>query len=176
MKRRLIQSDFNTGGCMANHKGSGKKRGIDRIDRDIIKLLQVDGRISNTAIGKELGISEATVRTRLNRLIEEEYIQIVAVSNPLRLGFKVVGILKIDVDIKKLEFVTRELSKLKPMWFIVHATGSSDIYTEFVAESQEELNDLIFNKIYKIDGVIRTHTSLILKYIKRRYDWGTASE
>ena len=159
---------------MSSQKNEGKNRIIDITDREIIKLLQIDGRIPNTQIAKDLGISEATVRTRLNRLIEEEYIQIVAVSNPLKLGFETVGYIKIDVDIKKIDQVTRELTKLNPICFIVLATGESDIYTEFVCQSTDELNDLIFNKIYKIDGVIRTHTSMILKYVKRRYDWGTA--
>ena len=152
----------------------GKRKIPDTVDCQMIELLQKDGRISNTDIAKKIGISEATVRTRLNRLIEEEYIQIVAVSNPIKLGFKIVGILRIKVDITKIESVTKELSKLKSIWFVVHATGDSDIYTEFVAKSLDELNDLIFNKIYKIKGVVRTETSLILKYIKRRYDWGTA--
>jgi Lrp/AsnC family transcriptional regulator for asnA, asnC and gidA len=163
---------------MSSHKNEVKKRGrereIDATDRKIINFLQIDGRTSNTQMAKELGISEATVRTRLNRLINEEYIQIVAVSNPLKLGFKTVGILRINVDVTKVEHVTRELEKLKPIWFIVHATGRSDIYTEFVTRSTEDLNDLIFNRIYKIDGVVRTETSMIMKYIKRRYDWGTA--
>ena len=151
-----------------------RKKTIDQVDCQMIELLQKDGRISNTDIAKKIGISEATVRTRLNRLIEEEYIQIVAVSNPIKLGFKIVGILRLKVDITKIESVTRELSKLNSIWFVVHATGDSDVYTEFVAKSLDELNDLIFNKIYKIKGVVRTETSLILKYIKRRYDWGTA--
>jgi len=152
----------------------GKRKIPDSVDCQMIELLQKDGRISNTDIAKKIGISEATVRTRLNRLIEEEYIQIVAVSNPIKLGFKIVGILRIQVDIDKIESVTKELSKFQSIWFVVHTTGGSDIYTEFVAKSLDELNDLIFNKIYKIKGVVRTETSLILKYIKRRYDWGTA--
>ena len=159
---------------MKNKGASNRKKTIDHIDCQMIELLQKDGRISNTDIAKKIGISEATVRTRLTRLIEEEYIQIVAVSNPIKLGFKIVGILRIKVEITKIESVTKELSKLKSIWFVVHATGDSDIYTEFVAQSLDELNDLIFNNIYKIKGVVRTETSLILKYIKRRYDWGTA--
>ena len=153
---------------------SNRKKTIDHIDCQMIELLQKDGRIPNTDIAKEIGISEATVRSRLNRLIEEGYIQIVAVSNPIKLGFKIVGILRIKGDITKIERVTKELSKIKSIWFVVHATGDSDIYTEFVAKSLDELNDLIFNRVYKIDGIVRTETSLILKYIKRRYDWGTA--
>ena len=159
---------------MAEGRPKKRKKALDKIDCEMIRLLQKDGRIPNTEIAKALGISEATVRVRLSRLIEEEFIQIVAVSNPLKLGFKAVGIIRITVDIKKIDKVTRELSKLKPIWFIVNATGNTDIYTEFVARSIDELNELIFDKIYKIDGVVGTESSLILKYIKRQYDWGTA--
>jgi Lrp/AsnC family transcriptional regulator for asnA, asnC and gidA len=149
-------------------------RKLDPMDCRIIELLQIDGRIPNTEIAKALDISEATVRKRLSRLIDEGFIQIVAVSNPLKLGFETVGIIKINVDVSKLNYVIQELEKIKPIWFIVQATGTTDIYTEFVAKSTEELNDLIYNQIYRIDGVVQTETSLILKYIKRKYDWGTA--
>ncbi len=149
---------------------------IDKTDCRIIELLQKDGRMPNTLIAKNLGISEATIRSRLNRLIKEEYIQIVAVSNPLKLGFDIVGILKIDVDVKKIENVSKELSKIDQIWYVVHATGSSDIYAEFNAKTIDELNNFIANKVHKIDGLLKTETSLILKYVKRRYDWKTAVE
>ena len=147
---------------------------IDQTDCKIIELLQKDGRMPNTMIAKQLGVSEATVRSRLTRLIKEECIQIVAVSNPLKLGFEIVGILKINVDVKKMEHVSEELNKIKQLWYIVHATGASDIYAEFNAKSIEELNQVISQKIHKIDGITATETSLILKYIKRRYDWSTS--
>jgi len=151
-----------------------KKKTIDQVDCQMIKLLQKDGRISNTEIAKKIGISEATVRTRLNRLISEEFIQIVAVSDPMKLGFDMVGNIRIHVEIKKMTKIIRELKKLKPLWFIVQTTGGTGIDTEFVVKSLDELNDLIFEKINKIDGVVKTETSLFLKYIKRQYDWGTA--
>ena len=149
---------------------------IDKTDCKIIELLQKDGRMPNTMIAKELGVSEATVRSRLNRLTKGEYIQIVAVSNPLKLGFEVVGMLKIDVDVKKIDTVSKELSKIDQIWYVVHATGSSDIFAEFNAKSIDDLNNVIIQKIHKIDGILKTETSLILKYIKRRYDWKTAIE
>lgn len=158
---------------MKRKSATGKKKKLDRLDDEMIRLLQKDGRIPNTEIAKKLEISEATVRSRLKRLIDEEYIQIVAVSNPLKLGFNFVGIIHIQVDIRKITRITKELEKIKSLWFIVHGTGNSDIYTEFVARSLDELNDLLYNKINTIDGVIRTDTTLILKYIKREYDWGT---
>jgi len=149
---------------------------IDQTDCNIIELLQIDGRMPHTMIAKKLDISEATVRSRLSRLTKEEYIQIVAVSNPLKLGFEIVGMLRIEVDIKKIDAVSKELSKIDQIWYVVHATGSSDIYAEFNAKSIDELNAMIFQKINKIDGLVKTETSLILKYIKRRYDWKTAIE
>ena len=114
------------------------------------------------------------MRTRLNRLIEEKYIQIVAVSDPIKLGFDIVGNIRIHVEIKKMAKIIRELKKLKPLWFIVQTTGGTGIDTEFVVKSLDELNELIFEKINKIDGILKTETSLFLKYIKRQYDWGTA--
>jgi len=158
---------------MAPKKMNSSNETLNNVDQNIIKMLQIDGRLSNTIIAKKLGVSEATVRNRLARLINEEYIQIVAVSNPLKLGFKISGVIRITVDISKIETISKSLKNLKPLWFIVNATGDSDIYGEFVVKSIDELNDLLYKNINKIDGVIRTETSLILKFIKRRYDWGT---
>jgi len=151
-----------------------KKKGIDGIDSGMIKLLQQDGRLSNTEIAKKLDISEATVRTRLKRLIDKEYIQIVAVSNPFKLGFEITGDLYIHVEMKKIESILRELKKIKELWYIVMTTGEIDINAEFVVRSLEELNDLVYNKISKIDGIIRVETSVIMNYVKRKYDYGTA--
>ena len=153
-----------------------RKREIDSVDCKIIQLLQKDGRIANTDIAKKVGISEATVRSRLDRLVKEDYIQIVAVSNPMKLGFKIVGNIRVIVEIKKMDQIIKRLQKLKPLWFIVQSTGGTGIDAEFVARDMNELNELIFEKINRIDGVLRTETSLFLKYIKRQYDWGTALE
>jgi len=171
-----FQKFYERGGFMKKRSSHTKKRKLDHIDCGIIKLLQKDGRLSNTTIGKKLGISEATVRTRLNRLIKEEIIQVVAVSNPIKLGFQIVGNMRMHVDLKKIDNVIRELKKLKAIWFIAQTTGGTDIYTEFVLKSLDELNVLIFEKINKVDGIIRTETSLIINFVKREYDWGTAMD
>jgi Lrp/AsnC family transcriptional regulator for asnA, asnC and gidA len=98
----------------------------------------------------------------------------VAVSNPIKLGFEVVGTIGFQVQGAKTDRIVKELKKIKEIWFIVLATGRVDIYCEFVVKSLEDLSELIQKKITKIDGIIRTETSLILKYEKRAYDWGTA--
>ena len=97
-----------------------------------------------------------------------------AVSNPLKLGFKIVGRIQIHVDIKKMDTIITELKALKPLWFIVQTTGGTGIDTEFVVKDLNELNHLILEKINRIDGVLRTETEMFLNYIKRQYDWGTA--
>ena len=162
--------------AMKKNNGQNRRKSIDPIDCRMIELLQKDGRVSNTEIAKTIGISEATVRTRLQRLIQEEYIQIVAVSNPFKLGFKVVGMIRIHVEIKKMDKIIQELKSIKSLWHIVQTTGGTGIDTEFVLKSLDELNVLIFEKINRIDGVLHTETTLFLNYLKRQYAWGTALE
>jgi len=151
-----------------------RKKSIDSVDSKMIHMLQKDGRVSNIEIAKQLGISEATVRTRLKRLIDEEYIQIVAVSNPLKLGFEVAGDLYINVEMKKINSVIDELKKIKELWYIVVTTGETHINAEFIVKTWEDLNNLIFNNISKIDGIVRIESSVIMTYAKRKYDFGTA--
>lgn len=161
---------------MKKSRSNTRIKKIDKTDCDIIKMLQKDGRLSNTTIAKKLGVSEATVRARLNRLINEEYIQIVAVGNPIKLGFDIVGMIRFEIDLSKVDSIIRELKKLKPIWFIVQTTGNIDIHAEFNIRSLYELKELITKKINKIDGIIRTDSALILDYAKREYTWGTALE
>ncbi|MBN1531149.1 MAG: Lrp/AsnC family transcriptional regulator [Spirochaetes bacterium] len=153
-----------------------KNRIIDGIDSRIIGLLQKNGRLSNIEIAKKLKISEATVRMRVKRLIGGGYIQIVAVSNPFMLGFEMTGDLYIYAEMKKLDSVIAELKKMRELWYIIMMTGEANINAEFVVKSREDLNDLVYNRISKIEGVIRIETSLIMQYIKRRYDYGTAGD
>jgi Lrp/AsnC family transcriptional regulator, regulator for asnA, asnC and gidA len=149
---------------------------IDNIDAKIIAILQADGRISNTDIAKSLDMSEATVRGRIKRLIDEEIIQIVAVSNPLKLGFEITGDLYIRVDMKKMDKVIAALREFRELWYIVSTTGRSNLNAEFVVKNLEELNDLVYNRLSHIDGIEQIETSIIMKYVKRKYDFGTPAD
>lgn len=146
---------------------------IDALDAKIINYLQKDGRMPYTQIASDLNLAESTIRTRVNRMIKEEIIQIVAVTDPIRIGFPIVGTTKIYIDPKKVDNVAQELKKIKEICFIAFATGSVDIDTEFYVRSNEELHRLIYEKIGKIDGIVRSETSIFLSYVKNRYDWGT---
>jgi Lrp/AsnC family transcriptional regulator for asnA, asnC and gidA len=106
-------------------------------------------------------------------LIENNILKIVAVSDPFTLGFSVVGNIKINVDIELAEHVGRELSKLKEIWYVGQMTGVADFDVEFIVQSFQEFHELVLKKIQKINGVIRTETSFVLKHFKHSYDWGT---
>ena len=146
---------------------------IDELDSKIIEKLQKDGRVSNTDLAKSLKVSEATIRGRIKRLTDEGIIQIVAVSNPLKLGFEVTGDLNIHVNMKKMDNVINSLNNFKELWYIVVTTGKSNINAEFVVKSLDELHDLVYNRLSHIDGIEQIETSVIMKYIKRKYDFGT---
>jgi len=155
-------------------RSNSKDKPIDRVDCEIIRLLQHDGRISNREISRKIGVSETTTRARLNRLIRSGIIQVVAVSNPFKLGFGVIGNSKIRIDVRKVDTVLNELKKIKEIWYIALATGGTDIDAEFNVKSLDDLNSLLFEKISKIPGINQIDTSLILRFAKREYAWGTA--
>lgn len=155
-------------------KTTKRKIKIDAIDSEMIQLLQKDGRISNTAISKKLGIAESTVRTRLKRLLDNRTVQIVAVSNPFDLGFQVAGNFKISIDLKKKDKVMKELVAIKELWYVVLTTGGTDVDADFIVPSFEDIEYLVFEKINKIDGINKIETSLIMQYGKHSFDWGTA--
>ncbi len=146
---------------------------IDELDSKIIRFLQKDGRMAYSQIARELNISEPTVRGRVQRLIQEGVIQIIAMGDPIKLGFNLAGNLKVQVDYKKLDSVLEELERIDEIWYIAIMTGANDLDIEFIAKSMEDLRALIF-RVNNIDGIVRTESSLIMSMEKERYDWGTA--
>ena len=151
-----------------------RKNKLDKLDCQMIRLLQIDGRMSNIAIAQKLGISEYTVRNRMKRLLENETIKIVAVANPIDLGFEIAGNLKIKIDLKKADQVLENLKKIDELIWVALTTGGTDIDVDFIARSLKEFQDLIFKKISGIDGVLSAETSLMVDLVKDAYDWGTA--
>lgn len=147
---------------------------LDKIDRRIVSLLQKDGRMPIVALAKELGTSETTARTRLKRLIEEEIIKVVAVGNPLKLGFEIIGNIKLDINLKHKDAIIEALQRIDALNYVALTTGGNDIDIEFIAGSLGEFKTLIFEKISQIDGINSVETSLIVEIIKDTWDFGTA--
>ncbi|MBW2514615.1 MAG: Lrp/AsnC family transcriptional regulator [Deltaproteobacteria bacterium] len=146
---------------------------LDRIDRGMIRLLQKDGRMPIVSLAKELEISETTARTRLKRLTTEGTIHVVAVSNPIKLGFEITGNLKLSIDLKKKDAILEKLKAIDQLNYVALTTGGMDIDVEFIARSLGEFKSMIFEKIYQIDGVTSSQTSLIVEIVKDTLDYGT---
>ncbi len=135
------------------------------IDYKIIRLLQKNGRIPNTEIAKTLGISEATVRNRLQALIRDEHIQILAIVNPIKLKSGMVGNIRIKAENKKLEQVGEALFDIDELWYISQMVGRDDFDAEYYVSSQGDFGRLI-ERIKNIDGIVHVETALITRYVK----------
>lgn len=144
---------------------------LDDTAKRIIELLQDDGRLSYSAIAKEVGLSEAAVRHRVQKLMDSGVMQIVAVTDPLQMGFARQAMIGIKVNGNVRE-VAAELATMDKLDYIVITTGRFDILAEIVAESDDELLDIVSARISGIDHVVATETFVYLRLEKQTYAWG----
>jgi Lrp/AsnC family transcriptional regulator for asnA, asnC and gidA len=147
---------------------------LDEIDRRIIEQLQKDGRKPYTQIAPAVGLSEAAVRQRVQRLIDGGVMQIVAVTDPRVLGFSrqaMIG-LKVEGDTRR---VADAMAALHEVEYVVLTAGALDMLLEVVVEDDEHLLELLNEKIRKVEGVQTTETYIYLRIHKETYQWGTAS-
>jgi Lrp/AsnC family transcriptional regulator for asnA, asnC and gidA len=144
---------------------------LDDVSKAIIEQLQADGRRSYAAIGKVVGLSEAAVRQRVQRLIDAGVMQVVAVTDPLELGFARQAMVGIRVH-GPMEPVADALAELEEVDYVVITAGVYDVLVEVVCESDEHLLEVISDKIRRINGVDATETFMYLKLRKQTYSWG----
>ena len=144
---------------------------LDDTSRAIIEQLQADGRRAYATIGKAVGLSEAAVRQRVQRLVESGVMQIVAVTDPMRTGFAKQAMVAVSVtgDVEK---VADEIADIPEVDYVVVTAGSFDLFVETVVEDDSELLTLVNGRIRGIPGVTRTETFLYLKLVKQTYNWG----
>jgi len=148
------------------------KESVDATSRAIIEQLQEDGRRAYATIGKAVGLSEAAVRQRVQKLTDNGVMQIVAVTDPIQVGFARQAMLGISVT-GDVEAVAEKLAEIDEVDYIVVTAGSFDLLCEIVVEDDEKLLQLINRRIRSIEGVIRTESFLYLRLAKQTYNWGT---
>lgn len=144
---------------------------LDDVAKAIIEQLQQDGRRSYAAIGKEVGLSEAAVRQRVQRLVETGVMQVVAVTDPLQLGFARQAMVGVRVQ-GPIDPVADALVELADVDYVVVTAGTFDLLVEVVAESDEHLLEVISDRIRAIPGVEATETFMYLRLCKQTYSWG----
>jgi Lrp/AsnC family transcriptional regulator for asnA, asnC and gidA len=153
--------------------GAGPRSSVvlDDVSKSIIEQLQQDGRRSYASIGKAVGLSEAAVRQRVQRLTEAGTMQIVAVTDPLQLGFGRQAMVGVHVD-GAIQPVADALSAMEEAIYVVMTAGTYDVLCEVVSTGDEELLELVSSRIRAIPGVRSTETFMYLKLAKQTYSWG----
>ncbi len=145
---------------------------LDEISKKIIEQLQEDGRRPYGTIGLAVGLSESAVRQRVQRLLDAGIMQIVAVTDPLQLGFPRQALIGVRVD-GETETVADALAEINEVDYVVMTAGSFDILVEVVCEDDDHLLDLLSRRIRRIPGVRSTESFVYLRLRKQTYGWGT---
>ncbi|MEJ7744751.1 MAG: Lrp/AsnC family transcriptional regulator [Nocardioidaceae bacterium] len=144
---------------------------LDDVSKGIIEQLQRDGRMPYATIGKAVGLSEAAVRQRVQRLLDHGVMQIVAVTDPLQLGFARQAMIGIHAE-GDLEPIADALSQMPEIDYVIITAGSFDLMVEVVCESDNHLLELLSKRIRSVGGVRSTETFVYLKLHKQTYSWG----
>jgi Lrp/AsnC family transcriptional regulator, regulator for asnA, asnC and gidA len=151
---------------------SVKATSLDDVSKAIVEQLQIDGRKSYSDIGRAVDLSEAAVRQRVQKLIETGVMQIVAVTDPMTLGFNRQAMIGIRTS-GDARAVADTLSAVPSVEYVVLTAGSFDIMVEVVCRDDDGLLELLNGTIRMIPGVVETEVFTYLQLKKQQYNWGT---
>jgi Lrp/AsnC family transcriptional regulator for asnA, asnC and gidA len=140
------------------------------LDTKIVEFLRLDGTLTNANISERLGVSEATIRRRRQRLEDEGYIRIIASANPIKLGYKIVAIIGVQAVKSKVLTVEAQLRALPQIRFLGLTTGHYDLMLEAWLRSNDEVVQFTTEALGRIDGILRTDIFQFLRLTKY-YGW-----
>lgn len=144
---------------------------FDVVDRQIVQVLQGDGRTPNVEIARRVGVSEATVRKRLARLLSEGMIRVRALPDAARTGFSTIAFMTLSVDLARAGQIAETIARLPEIRTIHLTTGGSELLVQAWFRSNDDLLRFMTEQIGPIPGIRRTKTSHVLRTIKDGSDW-----
>ena len=144
---------------------------LDDIDRYIIRTLKEDGRTPLSQIAQQLGVSTGMIRQRYQRLVKEGVVQVVAVTNPMVLGFSTMANIGIKVDGRRLYEIAEQIAEFEEVIYLVLTAGAYDLLAEVICRDNAHLLDFLTNRLYAVDGVRETETFMYLQIVKEVYSW-----
>jgi Lrp/AsnC family transcriptional regulator for asnA, asnC and gidA len=145
---------------------------LDETDREIIELLQEDGRMPFLTIANQLGLAEGTVRRRVARLLEEKVLKIVGITDPFKIGLYTVAVVGLKVERGKIDHIAQALADLPEVRSVALYTGNFDLVIQVAVKNNDELLTFLIRKLSDIPGILNTGTSLVLKVAKEDFAWG----
>ena len=144
---------------------------LDEVDRQIMRLLRRDGRLTYAHIARSVGVSEPTVRKRVDRLLHAGAIYIVARVNPAPIGFPIDAVVGIRVERGRVQEVGRRLAEMETVAYVSYLAGSFDIMIEAFLPDTEGLFKFLNEDLERIDGITHTETWHVLRTDKFNYMW-----
>lgn len=142
---------------------------LDETDLNIIEALRKDGRVAFAQIAEQLGVSPGMIRQRYTRLVDQGFLKVVAITNPIRMGYKTMAMIGIRADGSKLLEVAEKISKLEEVIYMVISSGRFDIFAEVVCRDHGDLLRFITEKLSTIEGVRESESFMHLKIVKEVY-------
>ena len=143
--------------------------GLDEVDQQIIEALRQDGRTPFSQIAEQLEVSPGMIRMRYNRLVEMGFLKVVAITNPLRMGFKTMAMIGVRVDGDKMLSAADEISKIDEVVYLVVTSGRYDVLVEVMCRDHKHLLEFLTQKLYKVEGVRQSESFVHLKIVKEVY-------
>lgn len=143
--------------------------GLDSVDQYIIEAMRNDGRIAFAQIAQQLNVSPGMIRVRYNRLVEMGILKVVAVTNPLRMGYKTMAMIGIRTEGEKMLQVAEQVATFEEVIYLIVVSGRYDIIAEVVCRDHADLLRFLTEKLYKVDGVRESESFMHLKIQKEVY-------
>ena len=145
----------------------------DELDRQIIRLLRVDGRRSNREIARRLDVPEATIRYRVRRLIESGILKITASVDPEHLGYALTAMISVQIEPERISDAAEEIAAMPEVMWTAITAGAHDVMLMASFRNQDEMFDFITHRLARVAGTLRTETSVALRVMKKQHEWAT---
>jgi Lrp/AsnC family transcriptional regulator, regulator for asnA, asnC and gidA len=142
---------------------------LDDTDRFIIDAMRQDGRVAFAQIAQQLNVSPGMIRVRYNRLAELGILKVVAVTNPLMMGYKTMAMIGIRTEGDKMLQVAEKVSSFDEVIYLIVVSGRYDILAEVVCRDHADLLRFLTEKLYLVDGVRDAESFMHLKIEKEVY-------
>ncbi len=145
----------------------------DDLDRQIIRLLRADGRRSNREIARRLDVPEATIRYRVRRLVESGILKITASVDPEHLGYALTAVISVQVEPERIATAGDEVAAMPEVMWSAITAGAHDIMLMASFRNQDEMFNFLTDRLARIQGMLRTETSVALRVLKKQHEWAT---
>jgi Lrp/AsnC family transcriptional regulator for asnA, asnC and gidA len=147
----------------------------DAIDQHIISILEDNGRATNREIAEAVGVSEGTVRNRIERLIRDDVLRIVGVTNPAKLGLNTAAVISISAELSRITEIAESLACAEGVVYVGYTTGNADIIALAFFPSNDELTDFMTQTLASIPGIVKAETNIILKPVRSLFPGATVN-